>query len=227
MQKQHLSIQVSDELRAIAPDFVGGALMSQCPEATMETPPALWTLIEKEADMLRMEHDVLSVRERKGVQETREAYRRAGIDPSRYRPSCEQLARRLLQGKDLFRVGLAVDLGNLVSLHTGCSVGVIDADRVEGAQAVLGLGRDDEPYEAIGRGKLHILNTPVYRDAAGAFATPTSDSVRTCITSATNRLLILINGYHGDRVAIQEALAFTEGLLQDFAQARDIEVWTF
>lgn len=225
--EQHLSIIISDELRAVAPNFTGGALLCQCPAAAAETPPALWTLIGKEADKLRKEFDVLSVRERKGVRETREAYRRAGIDPSRYRPSCEQLARRLLQGKDLFRVGLAVDLGNLVSLRTGCSVGVIDADKVEGKKIVLGLGRDEEPYEAIGRGQLHILNMPVYRDAVGAFATPTSDSVRTSITLSTHSLLILINGYHGDNDAIREALAFTESLLKDFGKTRDPEVWTF
>lgn len=227
MQNPHISIQISNELRTIAPNFVGGALLCPCPTAAADTPPELWTLIEKEADALRAAFDVLSIRERKGVRETREAYRKAGIDPSRYRPSCEQLARRLLQGKDLFRVSLAVDLGNLVSLQTGCSIGVIDADKVVGENIELGIGRDDEPYEAIGRGQLHIFNMPVYRDAAGAFATPTSDSVRTCITQTTNRLLILFNGYHGDKKAIQHALTDTENLLRNFGQTNETEVWTF
>lgn len=222
-----ISLSVSPELRAIAPNFVGGALMCACPNAAKETPSELWALIETEAQTLRAEYDVLSIRNRKGILETREAYRKAGLDPSRYRPSCEQLARRLLQGKDLFCVGLAVDLGNLVSLRTGCSVGVIDADKIEGGCAVLGLGHDEEPYEAIGRGRLHILNMPVYRDAVGAFATPTSDSMRTRITEDTQRLLILINGYHGDREAIRNGLAYTADLLRLFSCATDIDTSLF
>ncbi|MBP3229075.1 MAG: hypothetical protein J6M53_09885 [Bacteroidaceae bacterium] len=222
-----ISLSVATELRAVAPRFVGGALECDCPAAAAATPQPLWDLIEAEAVQLRAHYDTLSVRERKGIRETREAYRAAGLDPSRYRPSCEQLARRLLQGKDLFRVGLAVDLGNLVSLRTGCSVGVIDADRVGGSEASLGLGRDEEPYEAIGRGSLHILNMPVYRDALGAFATPTSDSMRTRITPDTRRLLILINGYHGDRAAVEEALAYTASLLRQFAAVDSVACTLF
>lgn len=222
-----IRINVTDTLRQVAPQFVGGALTCLCPQASAPTPPGLWELIEEEARTLRGECDVLSLRDRKGIAETRQAYRRAGLDPSRYRPSCEQLARRLLQGKDLFRVGLAVDLGNLISLQSGCSVGVIDAGQVQGGTANLGLGRDEEPYEAIGRGRLHILNMPVYRDSLGAFATPTSDSVRTSITPRTQRLLILINGYHGDAEAVTEALRSTSALLQQYGKATDIETFLY
>ncbi len=222
-----ISITVSPEVRAVAPQFVGGALTCSTPLASAESPEALWQLIAEETEVLSQECDVLSLRDRKGICETRQTYKQAGLDPSRYRPSCEQLARRLLQGKDLFRVGLAVDLGNLVSLRCGCSIGVMDADKVEGEHVVLGLGRDDEPYEGIGRGQLHIFHMPVYRDDIGGFATPTSDSMRTRITESTRRLLILVNGYHGDKASVEETLYYTADLLQRFAKAQDINTWLF
>ncbi len=222
-----ISLSVSTALRRVAPEFVGGALMCDCVTASSPTPPPLWEMITQESQALRREYDVLSLRRRKGILETRETYRRAGLDPSRYRPSCEQLARRVLQGKSLFSVGVAVDIGNLVSLRTGCSVGVIDAERVAGGRAVLGIGRDDEPYEAIGRGLLHILNMPVYRDAIGAFATPTSDSVRTSITAHTRCLLVLLNGYHGDSSAIRSGLDFTAELLKQYGAATNIRTFLY
>lgn len=71
-----------------------------------------------------------SIKERSGIAATRAAYKAARKDPSRYRPSCEQLARRVLQGKDLYSISMLVDLGNLISLQSGYSVAVLDAAHI-------------------------------------------------------------------------------------------------
>ena len=142
-----------------------------------------------------------------------------GKDPSRYRPSCEQLARRVLQGKELYSIDLLVDLGNLISLASGYSVGVLDRDKLEGDTIELGIGREGEQYEGIGRGPLNIASMPVYRDARGAFATPTSDSVRTMCSAATRNVLIIINGYDGDTAAVEAAAARTGRLLREYGES--------
>lgn len=60
---------------------------------------------------------------------TREAYKRCGKDPGRYRPSAEALRRRLMRGIPLYQIDTLVDLINLVSLRTGHSIGGFDADK--------------------------------------------------------------------------------------------------
>ena len=124
----------------------------------------------------------------------------------------------MLQGKSLFSIDTLVDLGNLVSLACGYSTAVLDREKIVGDTINLGLGRPEEPYEAIGRGQLNIADLPVFRDAEGAFATPTSDSVRTMCTEATTKVLIIINGYDGDAEKVKQALEHTWQLLTRYAK---------
>lgn len=83
---------------------------------------------------------------------TREAYKRCGKDPGRYRPSAEALRRRLMRGIPLYQIDTLVDLINLVSLRTGHSIGGFDADKIQGNRLELGIGKAEEPFEGIGRG---------------------------------------------------------------------------
>lgn len=126
---------------------------------------------------------------------TRRAYKLCGKDPNRYRPSQEQLMRRVVRGLGLYTVNNIVDLGNILSLSTGCSVGCFDLDKIEGETITVGIGRAGEPYEGIGRGPINIEGMPVLRDAEGAFATPTSDSPRTAIAPDTSHLFTTIHLY--------------------------------
>ena len=102
---------------------------------------------------------------------TRAAYKACGKDPNRYRPSQEQLMRRIVRGLGLYNVSSLVDAGNQLSLLSGCSVGCFDADKVDGRTLTLGIGREGEPYTGIGRGELNIAGLPVFRDATGGIAT--------------------------------------------------------
>ena len=120
-----------------------------------------------------------SIKQQPAIAATREAYRRLGKDPSRYRPSAEALRRRLLRGLELYKIDTLVDLINLVSLRTGYSIGGFDADKIQGTDLCLGVGRAGEPFEGIGRGTLNIEGLPVFRDAVGGIGTPTSDNERT------------------------------------------------
>ncbi|MCM1290382.1 MAG: phenylalanine--tRNA ligase beta subunit-related protein [Prevotella sp.] len=124
---------------------------------------------------------------------TRSAYKRCGKDPNRYRPSQEQLMRRIVRGLGLYNVNAIVDTGNQFSLLTGCSIGCFDADKIKGDSITLGVGHADEPYEGIGRGPLNIEGLPVFRDATGGIGTPTSDNERTKISLSTTHLIVTIH----------------------------------
>jgi len=150
---------------------------------------------------------------------TRDLYRRCGKDPSRYRPAAEQLRRRAVRGAGPFPVHPLVDIINWLSLRTGFSISGVDAAALRGVIR-WGIGRPGEPYEAIGRGPLNIAGLPVLRDDLGAFASPTSDSVRARIRDETRETLIVICAPAGPeglagalemaRVALTAVLSATE-----------------
>ena len=106
---------------------------------------------------------------------------------------------------------------NLASIVYGYSIGGFDADRMVGSELVLGVGREGEPYEGIGRGPLNIAGLPVYRDALGGVGTPTSDHERTKMTLQTRHLLVLINGYDGNEARVLENAQYIQQLLIDYA----------
>ena len=96
-----------------------------------------------------------------------------------------------------------------------------------GTSVELGIGRADEPYEGIGRGRLNIEGLPVYRDAVGAIASPTSDSTRTMLSPTTQRLLFIINAYDGDEQLLQESIDLSLDLLQRYAHADEARIVKF
>ena len=105
---------------------------------------------------------------------------------------------------------------------SGYAISGLDADRLVGDTLHLGVGAEGEPYEGIGRGQLNIQGMPVYRDAVGGVATPTSDEERTKITEQTATVQININGY-GAEMPMAQTVAWTVDLLKRYASATEIE----
>lgn len=155
------------------------------------------------------------------IADTRTAYKALGKDPSRYRPSAEALLRRVVQGKGLYQINNIVDLLNSVSIRTGFSIGGYDLSKVEG-EIQLGIGKEDEPYAAIGRGKLNIGFLPVLRDDLGTFGSPTSDSQRTMVQNSTNDFLMVFFDFRAND-EIKKACELAEALLEKYANATEIE----
>ena len=160
-----------------------------------------------------------SLKSLSGIAATRAVYKKCGKDPSRYRPASEQLIRRMLQGKELYQIDTLVDLVNLASIAFGYSIGGFAADKIVGDTLTLGVGREGEPYEGIGRGMLNIAGLPVYRDAQGGVGTPTSDNERTKMTLDTTHLLVLINGYDGDEQRVRQNAEFIQQLVRKYCQS--------
>ena len=88
-----------------------------------------------------------------------------------------------------------------------------------GRTLTLGIGREDEPYEGIGRGTINIHGLPVYRDEAGGVGTPTSDHERTKMTLGTRHLVVLVNGYDGNEEHVRENAAYIQRLLRKYAHS--------
>ncbi len=215
------NLEVSDELRQACPNYRGAAVYATV-RNTLHS-EGLWQEIDAFTRELQATETVDSIKQQTAIVATREAYRACGKDPSRYRPSAEALRRRLLRGLDLYQIDTLVDLINLVSLRTGYSIGGFDADKIQGTDLCLGIGKAGEEFEGIGRGPLNIEGLPVYRDAIGGIGTPTSDHERTKMGIETTHILALINGYSGEK-GLQEAAEMTLDLLKKYADATEGEI---
>ena len=190
-----MKIIVSKEIENVCPNFVGA-----CVEAQVKNSPycaELWQEINALGEHYREVLSTETLKAISGIEATRRVYRACGKDPSRYRPAAEALIRRQLKGKDLYQIDTLVDLVNLASM--------------------LGVGREGEPYEGIGRGMINIAGLPVYRDALGGVGTPTSDNERTKISLSTTHLVVLINGYDGDEEQVKANARYIQELVRKYA----------
>ena len=212
-----MNVIVSKEIETVCPVFVGACVEAE----VVNTPyqPELWKEIEAMGEKFRAELTTETLKELPSIAATRNVYRACGKDPSRYRPASEALIRRMLQGKELYQRDTLVDLINLASIAFGYSIGGFDADKFIGNTLTLGVGREGEPYEGIGRGMINIHGLPVYRDAEGGVGTPTSDNERTKMELSTRHLLVLINGYDGNEQRVTENAEYIQQLLQKYCQS--------
>lgn len=177
------------------------------------------------AEEIHSRYKVDEINKIPAIAATRSAYKACGKDPNRYRPSQEQLMRRIVRGLGLYTVNSIVDTGNMLSLRTGCSVGCFDADKVDGETVTLGIGRHDEPYEGIGRGPLNIEGLPVFRDATGGIGTPTSDNERTKIELTTRRMLMTIHLFSHE-IDLEQTVTTAQDLFARHCHATNFTVST-
>ena len=212
-----MKVIVSNEIESVCPSFVGAAVEAQVVNSEFCQP--LWDEIHALEEKFRKDLTTDSLKELPSIAATRSVYKACGKDPSRYRPASEQLIRRILQGKELYQIDTLVDLVNLASIAYGYSIGGFDADKFVGDTLTLGVGREGEPYEGIGRGIINIAGLPVYRDAEGGVGTPTSDHERTKMTIATTHLVVLINGYDGNKERVLANAHFIQDLLRKYCQS--------
>ena len=217
-----MNISVSEQIYQACPRLQLGII--SCDVVNTPSDEALWDVIAAEEESLRLSMRMEEIARRIPIYETRQAYKKLGKDPNRYRPSAEALCRRILKGYPLYKIDTLVDLINLVSIRTGYSIGGFDAGKIKG-DLILGVGKADELFTGIGRGPLNIEGLPVYRDEQGGIGTPTSDDERTKIDLSTTKLLMIIIGYSGEE-GLMEAVAYATDLLEKYTTARNIQIET-
>lgn len=121
----------------------------------------------------------------------RKLYHALGIDPSKTRPSSEALLRRVLLQKPLYKVNAVVDAANLASLSLLLPVGLYDLEKIR-PPVELRFGRAGESYEGIRKDEVHLHGRPALVDEIGPFGNPTSDSLRTSVTTETRAVWFVL-----------------------------------
>lgn len=182
----------------------------------------LWAEIEAAASEIKERYELLEINQRPAIAGTRHLYKALGKDPSRYRVSSEALCRRIIRGLGIYRLTTLIDVVNLVSIKSGYAISGLDGDRIVGDTLTMSVGTAEDVYNGIGRGVLNIEGMPVYRDAMGPIATPTSDEERTKFTEQTVKAQININAF-APEMPLEEAVDWMAALLKKYAHATNVE----
>lgn len=215
-----IHVSISEEIAKACPDL--HVAVVECDVVNTVSDEQLWKEITEVETHIRTTCKLEDINKFPPIQATRQAYKRLGKDPNRYRPSAEALRRRIFRELPLYKIDTLVDIINLLSIQSGYSIGGFDAGKIDG-DLVLGVGREGEIYHGIGRGELNIAGLPVYRDNQGGVGTPTSDEERTKIDMNTGKLLMIINGYSG-KDGLQEALTYGVSLLTRYVSTTNLEM---
>ena len=215
-----INVEIDPRILDVCPDMKIGLLSADVVNG--DTCDELWQEIEAEAEVIAQTYELLAINQRPAIAATRRLYKALGKDPGRYRVASEALCRRIIRGLGLYRLTALIDIVNLVSVNSGYAISGLDADKLVGDTLTMGVGEKDEVYCGIGRGPLNIEGLPVYRDALGGVATPTSDEERTKFTLDTCHVQININAF-APEMPLDEAVNWTSSLLEKYAQATNIE----
>lgn len=189
-----MQITIDAELKKKAPRTALGLVTASV--VTADSPVGLL------AEMKARENEVLKLPEPRAVLEsskilaTRSGYKALGKDPARYRGSAEALLRRIISGKSFPQINNVVDIINLVSVESRLPVGLYDLDHIQG-DVIFRVGRAAESYKGIGKYDLNLEGLPVFCDGIGPHGSPTSDSERTMVTPATQRIAAILVSFGG------------------------------
>jgi DNA/RNA-binding domain of Phe-tRNA-synthetase-like protein len=173
------------------------------PLGEMPTPPALLALLAEDAAAPLRSDD--AVRE-----SVRALLRHGGFKPTgRSKPASEYLLKAVRE-RLLSSINLVVDACNVVSLHSGLPISVVDAGRLRGGEQDLrvGLAPAGASYvfnlsgQSIDLGGLLCLF-----DAEGPCANAVKDAQRTKTSAETTQALVALWGTHAlpGRAAAAEA----------------------
>ncbi len=212
----NIKVKISDKIKKSVPSTKLGLIYSEV--TYQKYNPKLWEHINNTVRQIKEQHTFETIKNIPQILSTRQAYKALGKEPARYRPSAEALFRRIVKDKGLYQISNLVDTINLASLITGYSIGGYDFDKIKG-DIIFDVGKPEEEYYGVGRGKLNIENLPVFRDDLGPFGSPTSDSERTKITEQTKRLLLIVINF-GDHQNFLNDLLGIKRLLFDYANGK-------
>jgi len=143
-------------------------------------------------DSLRLDADAPLSPDDETRRIVRDVLRHRGYKPTgRGKPASEYLARAAGEGK-LSPINVAVDLCNVVSLHSGLPISLVDLDRAkEPLRIGLAAAGESYPFNASGQ-EIAVGDLLCLHDAIGPCANGVKDSERTKTHAGTTRTLSVV-----------------------------------
>lgn len=116
MKQESIYFTISSEVFSRFPGYVRGVVVAHGVTNGKST-EELISLLREAEDSVRRQLDLEKLAEHPRIASWREAYRSFGAKPSKFRPSIEAMARRVLRNDPLPTINKLVDIGNIVSLR--------------------------------------------------------------------------------------------------------------
>lgn len=143
----------------------------------------------------------------------RDLLRHGGFKPTgRSKPASEYLVRAATEGQ-LNPINPAVDVGNVVALHSGIPVSVVDVDRLVPPLVVRLAGVGSRfVFNASGQ-EIDVENLLCLEDGLGPCANPVKDAQRTKTDVSTTQTLTVVWGSNALGEVVDEAVGWAWELL--------------
>ena len=166
------------------------------------------------SDLLTLDADVPLSKPEELRPAVRDLLRHKGYKPTgRGKPASEYLVKAA--EKEILRsINLAVDACNVVSLHSGFPISVIDLDKTS-APLTIKPAEEGETYVFNASGQeINVTGLLCLHDAEGPCANPVKDSERTKTSDTTIRTLTIVWGLDPFSEQREAATVWYESLLQ-------------
>ncbi|GAB4311624.1 MAG: hypothetical protein Kow0069_12100 [Promethearchaeota archaeon] len=122
------------------------------------------------------------------------------LDPTKVRPACEALLRRILAGEGLPRINPVVDAYNLASALTRFPMCAYDLAKLDGDVLRLRFAEEGERFQGLGMAKPRVMssNEIVVCDEEGPVGIyPYRDGERAKVTSDSRDVVLTVDGVPG------------------------------
>ncbi len=184
------NIKIEDSFRKVIPTVRLGVMQGKV--IFEKKNEDLWLEINNYTNSLFLEMTKEEIKLIPRISDSRLAYKKLGKKSSDgYDISSEALLKRVFSGKNLFNINNIVDTSQLLSIMSRLSIGIYDLDKIEG-DITFKIGSNEDTYKSLGKGMLKSEKLPILVDQTGGFGSPTSDSVRTCISENTKRVIMIM-----------------------------------
>lgn len=135
MNASKVTYRIAPEIFDIFPGYMRGVVIARGVK-NGPSPDELVALLRAAEKDARSKLNLDTIIDHPKMASWREAYRRFGAKPGKFRPSMEAIARRVLREQELPSISRLVDIGNIVSLKQLIPVGGHAIDVVAGDLAL-------------------------------------------------------------------------------------------
>lgn len=186
---------------------------------SVPNPSALPTLLQPGAVVSRGFEPLAEDAREELRQSVRDVLREGGHKPTgRGKPSAEYLVRAQGEGK-IPSINMAVDACNVVSLHSGLPISVIDLGRATPPLEVSVAGEESYVFNASGQ-EISLKGLLCLRDQTGPIANAVKDCHRTKTSPETTRTVSVIWGPISHSDYVEKVVMWYRELLAESAGAR-------
>ncbi len=157
MSHSIITYSIAAEIFEMFPGYVRGVVIAQNVQNGPSSDELIALLRAAEEDA-RSKLDLEKIIEHPNMASWRDAYRKFGAKPGKFRPSMEAMARRVLRDQELPSINRLVDIGNIISLRHLLPAGGHAIDVVEG-NIKLCRAKGDESFVPFGSDKTETPET--------------------------------------------------------------------